>query len=54
MFPGGRLLRALSLIALLMSCAAAFHAQAGTPYAVHPLVADELGKGTIPLYGPWQ
>jgi serine phosphatase RsbU (regulator of sigma subunit) len=49
-----RSLRSICMIALLAICANPFcaHTQAANPAA--PLVIDGLGKGTIPLDGPWQ
>jgi hypothetical protein len=54
MFPSGRLLRALCSFAFLISSAALFHAQTGTASAEASFVANGLGKGTVPLDGPWQ
>jgi hypothetical protein len=54
MLPGGRLLRALFPIALLISCAGVFHAQARAASPKAPTGVHELGKGTIPLDGPWR
>jgi len=49
MFAGGRLLRALFPIALLIHCAAVLCAQSAATTGV-----QQLGKGTLPLEGPWQ
>src|ERR1017187_1537318 len=54
MLPGGRLLRALCSIALLIFCAAVLHGQVRTASPEAPIAADGLGKGTIPLDGLWQ
>ncbi len=53
MLPGGRLVRALSIV-LLILCAPAFHAQVNKPSAEAPVFAEGLGKGTVSLDGPWQ
>ena len=54
MFPGDRWLRTLCSIALLISCAAVFHAQARTASPEAPLVVKGLGRGTVALDGQWQ
>jgi hypothetical protein len=53
MFPGPRLLRAFGAIALLLACAGLARGQAKSVPST-PIVADGLGKGSVPLDGPWQ
>ena len=54
MLPGGRWVRAICLIALLISCASLFDAQVSASSAEAPLVIRGLGKATIRLDGLWQ
>jgi hypothetical protein len=54
MLAGGRLLRALFPIALLISCAGVLQAQERTAFSGTLASVKQLGKGTMPLDGPWQ
>jgi Stage II sporulation protein E (SpoIIE) len=53
MSSGGRWLRSLCSLALVLFCAAVLHAQARAASA-EPIVVDGLGRGTVPLGGQWQ
>jgi hypothetical protein len=54
MTPGGRLVRSICAIALFACCVPLFYGDAQATPASKPLLAHALGKGTIPLDGPWQ
>ena len=54
MFPGSRFRRFICVNALLFCCAPFFYGQAKATSVAAPLAANVLGKGTIPLNGPWQ
>jgi len=54
MIPRGLLARYLASFALLVGFAALSVGQATTRSVVVPIVVDGLGKGTIPLNGPWE
>ncbi len=53
-FPGGRLLNARCTIALLIFGAPVFYAQASVASQGAPFVVAGLGKGAVPIDGPWQ
>jgi hypothetical protein len=49
-----RPLRHVGAIVFLVCCATLSYGQAIRTSFAAPIFADELGKGTIPLDGPWQ
>jgi hypothetical protein len=53
MFPGGRLFRTFSTVALVFACASVPLAQTGTSPSAQ-FVADGLGKGAVSIDGNWQ